>query len=144
MRRSRWPSSMAVWCCRADSAASMAACATLKWGSAAPFTSDCDTYSEFAEEVLYHSSGAEASGSMGMCGKLMTGWLNAFRLVKSKVQAMLASLGDLELWSCLTFIICVFPALTKLLTTSLPGKLRLAPHAPSPGWYTVQLSSVIR
>ena len=31
----------------------------------------------------------------------------------------------------------LFPALIKSLRTSLPGELRLAPHAPSPGWHVV-------
>ena len=40
---------------------------------------------------------------------------------------MLASLGKHgTMWSCLTFIICLFPALIKSLRTSLPGELRLA------------------
>ena len=37
------------------------------------------------------------------------------------------------MWSCLTFIICLFPAPIKSLRTSLPGELRLAPHAPGLG-----------
>ena len=32
-----------------------------------------------------------------------------------------------------SFTICLFPAHFKPLRTSLPDKLRLAPHAPSPG-----------
>ena len=38
------------------------------------------------------------------------------------------------MWSCLTFTTCLFHALIKSPRTSLPGELRLAPHAPSPGW----------
>ena len=34
-------------------------------------------------------------------------------------------------WSCL------FPALIKSLTTSLPGELRLSPQAPSLGWHAL-------
>ena len=33
-----------------------------------------------------------------------------------------------------TFLTCLLPACIKLLITSLPGELRLAPYAPSPGW----------
>ena len=36
---------------------------------------------------------------------------------------------------CLTFTICLFPAPINLLRTSLPGELRLAPHAPNPCWH---------
>ena len=32
-------------------------------------------------------------------------------------------------WSCLTVIICPFPALINLLRKSLPGELRFAPQA---------------
>ena len=42
--------------------------------------------------------------------------------------------------SCLTFTICLFPTPIKSLRTSLPGKLRLAPHAPIPGWHALLLS----
>ena len=38
------------------------------------------------------------------------------------------------MWFCLTFTISLLPALIKSLGTSLPGKLKLAPHAPSLGW----------
>ena len=41
--------------------------------------------------------------------------------------------------SCLTFTICLFPAPIKFLKTSLLGKLRLAPHIPSPGWHVFSL-----
>ena len=34
----------------------------------------------------------------------------------------------------LVFTISLFPAPIKLLRTSLPGELRLAPHTPTPGW----------
>ena len=47
------------------------------------------------------------------------------------------------MWSCLTFTICLFLALIKLLRTSLPGELRLASHAPSPGWKAFQLSLLL-
>ena len=36
---------------------------------------------------------------------------------------------------CLMFTICLFPAPINSLTTRLPGKLGVAPHAPSPGWH---------
>ena len=36
--------------------------------------------------------------------------------------------------SCLTSTICLFPAPIKSLRLSLPGELRIALHAPSPGW----------
>ena len=36
------------------------------------------------------------------------------------------------MWSCLTFIICLILGPIRSLRTSLPGELRLAPHAPSP------------
>ena len=39
----------------------------------------------------------------------------------------------------LTFIIYLFPVLVKLLRISLPGELRLAPHAPSLGWHALLL-----
>ena len=44
-----------------------------------------------------------------------------------------------DLWSCLAFAICLFPALIKLFRTSLPGELGLAPHAPSLGWHALLL-----
>ena len=59
-------------------------------------------------------------------------------LVKSKVQATLTNLGKFGMMSsCLMSTMCLFPAHTKSLRTSLPGKLRLAPHAPSPGWHAL-------
>ena len=33
-----------------------------------------------------------------------------------------------------TSLTCLLPVCINLLRTSLPGELRLAPHAPSPGW----------
>ena len=36
---------------------------------------------------------------------------------------------------CTTLTICLLHAPVKSLRTSLPGELRLAPHAPSPGWH---------
>ena len=47
------------------------------------------------------------------------------------------------MWSCLTAIICLLPAPTKSLGTSLPGELRLAPHAPGPGWHAVSFTVTI-
>ena len=38
-----------------------------------------------------------------------------------------------------TFTLCLFLAPIKSLRTSLPGELRLAPHAPSPGWHALLL-----
>ena len=56
----------------------------------------------------------------------------------SKVQATLASLGKSgTMWSYLTCTICLFSVPIKSLETSLPGKLRLVPHAPSPGWHMI-------
>ena len=43
-----------------------------------------------------------------------------------------------KVWVQATLTICLFPAPIKSLKTSLPGELRLAPHAPSPGWLAFQ------
>ena len=47
------------------------------------------------------------------------------------------------MWFCLTFTICLFPAPVKSLRLSMPGELRFAPHAPSPGWHAVFLLLII-
>ena len=44
-------------------------------------------------------------------------------------------------WFCLASNICLFPAPIKLLRPSLPGELRLAPHAPSLGCYYYEHAS---
>ena len=54
----------------------------------------------------------------------------------SNVQLWLYSVCNMKQCGfCRTFTICLFPAPVMLLRTSLPGKLSLAPHAPSFGWH---------
>ena len=47
----------------------------------------------------------------------------------------LGSSCQLSIWFCLTFISCLFPTPIRSLRTSLPGELRIASYAPSPGWH---------
>ena len=42
-----------------------------------------------------------------------------------------------DLDNIVTCIICLLPISVKSLIISLPGELRLAAHAPSPGWYVL-------
>ena len=47
------------------------------------------------------------------------------------------------MWFCLRTIICLYPAPIKSLRTSLPGELRLALHAPNPGWLACLITTII-
>ena len=52
------------------------------------------------------------------------------------------SSGNSEDNACIqlqTFTLCLFLAPVKSRRTSLPGEVRLAPHAPSPGWHALLL-----
>ena len=75
-----------------------------------------------------------------LAGKLMVSSWNANSMCMQSFQLKTEILGKFgTMWSCLTFTICLFPAPINSLRTSLPGKLRLAPHALSPGWHVLLL-----
>ena len=60
-------------------------------------------------------------------------------MIFADIVSIFAAMVQQYLWSCLTFDMCLFATPIKTLRKVLPGELRLAPYAPSPGWHAFQV-----